>query len=156
MTRIKKALSNEVVAVACVAFAGLLLRLHGLADQSAWSDEWCSIVNDPSMTLSEFFALHRYRNPDHVPLYYLLVYAWSMLISPSLYSVRLISVAFATLAVPVVYVCGREVGGKRAGLVMAALFCVSPYFTFQAQGIRPYALVLLLCAIVLLSLMREK
>lgn len=131
-----------------------LLRVHNLADQAPWGDEYASIVIDPTMTWAERMAVNRFANPDHVPIYYTLVYLWSGLFDGNIVAVRMLSVIFAMLAMPAVYLLGAAAAGPAAGLVAAALYAVSPYYIYQAQGIRPYGMVLFLAALSLYTLVR--
>lgn len=140
--------------LALIMLLGAFLRLYGLGNESAWSDEFCSLVQDPTMTIREFFAVHRYRNPDHFPFFYFLVYLWSTYVSASDYGIRLFSVLFSLLSIPMIYLCGRAVGGRQSGLLAAFLFSVSPYYIYHAQGPRPYAFVILMALVAIWSLMR--
>lgn len=145
---------SQYIALAAIAAIGLALRLAHLDTESAWGDEFCSIVIDPTATFGEFMALNKFLNPDHVPLYYAFVYFWSALFGNSLLGVRLASVAVSMAAFPFLFLWGRRAGGPLAGLLVAAFYAVSPYYIFHAQGARPYAFALALSAASLYATLR--
>lgn len=60
---------------------------------------------------------------------------------------RFSSVLCFVVTVPVVYVIGRTVGGRRAGLYAAWLAATAPFLIRYAQEARMYALVTLLCSL---------
>lgn len=80
-------------------------------------------------------------NPQHVPLYYSLLWLWAHLIGDSVAALRLFSAVVSVLALPLMYWLGRELfGSERVGWVAAALLAVSPYHVLYAQEARPYSL----------------
>ena len=60
----------------------------------------------------------------------------------------------ATTTVPLVYVLGTRTVGRRAGVVGAGLFALSPMATFYATEARAYALMMLLVVLSTLALLR--
>ena len=56
--------------------------------------------------------------------------------------------------VPVVYLVGLELRGRRAGLMAAALAAVNPMLLWYSQEARAYSLLALLCAVSLLYCIR--
>ena len=64
---------------------------------------------------------------------------------------RSFSALAGTLTVPVVYLVGRRLAGRAAGLVAAGLVAVHPLMVWYGQEARAYALLVLLCAVTLLA-----
>ena len=60
---------------------------------------------------------------------------------------RLVLVLVSSLAIPVVAALGRRLGGRKAGLIAAALFAGSPMAWRYAPQIRPYGIYLLFTAL---------
>ena len=54
--------------------------------------------------------------------------------------------------IPLLYLCGRELVSRRAGLVAAALAAVNPFMIWYSQEAREYMLLMALCAASLLVL----
>ena len=74
------------------------------------------------------------------PLYYLLLSVWARVFGTGDAALRLFSVWWAVLAVPLLWLVGREVGGTRAAWTACALFAVAPTaFYFSVEG-RMYSL----------------
>jgi 4-amino-4-deoxy-L-arabinose transferase-like glycosyltransferase len=77
------------------------------------------------------------------PLYYAIAWLWTQFTGTGEWGLRSVS-ALAT--VPVVYLIGFELRGRRAGLLAAALAAVNPMLLWYSQEARAYALLVLLCS----------
>jgi uncharacterized membrane protein len=80
------------------------------------------------------------------PLYYLLAWLWSHLFGVREVGLRSLSALLGTATVPVAAIAGRELAGRRAGIIAAALVAVNPLLVWYSQDARSYALMVLLCA----------
>jgi uncharacterized membrane protein len=69
---------------------------------------------------------------------------------------RSLSALFGTATVPVAYLVGRELIGRRAGLGLAAIVAVEPMLVWYSQDARAYALLVLLSSAALLFLLRAR
>jgi len=76
-------------------------------------------------------------------LYYLLLHFWQAF-GTSEFALRSLSVIFATLSIPVIYLLGRKVFSNKVALLAILLIVVNVFFISNAQNARAYALVLLL------------
>lgn len=128
-----------IVAVAAI------LRFATLDRQSFWFDEafTAMLVRLP---LDEMLA----EIPDTEsapPLYYLLAWAWSRAFGTSEVGLRSLSALLGTATEPLMYVAGRTLISRRAGLVTAALVAASPFIVWYSQEARSYALLLFLSAL---------
>ena len=74
------------------------------------------------------------------PLYYVLLSGWTRLAGTSDAALRLFSTACALACLPLLWVTGRQLGGRATGLVAAALFAFSPPVLYYAAEGRMYAL----------------
>jgi mannosyltransferase len=88
------------------------------------------------------------------PLYYVLAWLWTQVTGTGEFGLRSLSALAGVATVPVVYLVGLELRGRRAGLVAAALVAVNPMLLWYSQEARAYALLVLLCAISLLYCVR--
>jgi 4-amino-4-deoxy-L-arabinose transferase-like glycosyltransferase len=118
----------------------LILRAARLDLQPLWWDEGYSVwfAHHP---LPEMLRLTA--QDIHPPLYYALLGGWSQLFGLAPVALRLLSVMVGVLAIPLAYAVGRWLGGRRAGLLAAMLFTISPLAIYYSQEIRMYALVAL-------------
>lgn len=74
------------------------------------------------------------------PLYYLLLNLWARVFGTGDAALRLFSVWWAVLALPLLWLVGREVGGPRAAWTACALFAMAPTaFYYSVEG-RMYSL----------------
>ncbi len=88
------------------------------------------------------------------PLYYALAWFWTQLTGTGEFGLRSLSALAGVATVPVAYLIGLELRGRRAGLMAAALVAVNPMLLWYSQEGRAYALLALLCAVSLLYCVR--
>jgi 4-amino-4-deoxy-L-arabinose transferase-like glycosyltransferase len=88
------------------------------------------------------------------PLYYALAWPWTQLTGAGEFGLRSISALAGVATVPVAYLLGTELRGRRAGLMAAALVAVNPMLLWYSQEARAYSLFALLCAVSLLYCVR--
>lgn len=88
------------------------------------------------------------------PLYYALAWVWTQATGTGEWGLRSLSALAGVATVPVAYLIGSELRGRRAGLVAAALVAVNPMLLWYSQEARAYALLALLCAVSLLYCVR--
>ena len=119
---------------------GLALRLHRLSEQSVWYDEYISVVHVDAPDLLTCLRAQRQLNWNLVPLYYALQYLWANTVTKSIAGIRVLSIIFGMLGAPLIYLIGRELYGRRAGLVAALCLSLSSVHIVQAQELRNYSL----------------
>jgi hypothetical protein len=88
------------------------------------------------------------------PLYYALAWIWTQLTGTGEFGLRSLSALAGVATVPVAYLVGLELRGRRAGLMAAALVAVNPMLLWYSQEARAYSLLALLCAVSLLYCVR--
>ncbi|HYG96449.1 MAG TPA: glycosyltransferase family 39 protein [Solirubrobacterales bacterium] len=88
------------------------------------------------------------------PLYYALAWLWTQVTGTSEWGLRSLSALAGVLTIPVAYFVGRELRGRRTGLLAAALVAVNPMLLWYSQEARAYALLGLFCALSLLFFVR--
>jgi uncharacterized membrane protein len=138
--------ASEVVGLVLILAIGAMARLHDLGEDSLWLDEAFSVfvAKQPLGRMLEIITQH----DTPPPLYYMLLHVW-LTIWPGdvAYSVRLLSAILGVASVFVTYLCGRELGGVRIGLIAALLMAVSPFRVWYSQEGRMYALLAMLCGL---------
>ena len=138
------ALPREGLAAAALlsalVLASLGVRVLAIGD-ALWIDEGLS-VGIASFPLAEIPGVLRMDGSP--PLYYMLLHVWSELNPGAEAALRLPSVIFAVLTVPVAFWAARRLFGNRAGWVAAGLFAFDPFITIYAQEARMYSLMILL------------
>ncbi len=88
------------------------------------------------------------------PLYYALAWVWTQLTGTGEVGLRSVSALAGVATVPVAYLLGAELRGRRAGIVAAALVAVNPMLLWYSQEARSYALLALLTAAAALYFVR--
>lgn len=81
------------------------------------------------------------------PLYYALAWLWTQLTGTGEFGLRAVTALAGVATVPVAYLLGAELRGRRTGIATAALVAVNPMLIWYAQEARSYALLSLLTAI---------
>src|SRR4051812_5145859 len=88
------------------------------------------------------------------PLYYALAWIWTQITGTGPWGLRSLSAVAGVATIPVAYLVGRELRGRRAGLLAAALVAVNPMLIWYSQEARAYALLAFFCALSLLYCVR--
>jgi mannosyltransferase len=88
------------------------------------------------------------------PLYYALAWLWTQLTGTGEFGLRSLSALAGVATVPVAYLLGAELRGRRAGIVAAALVAVNPMLLWYSQEARGYALLAFFTALAALHFVR--
>jgi hypothetical protein len=145
---VRSRLSPSRIALIAAIFLGFVLRVHDLEGQSMWSDEGLSLYR-ATLTLPDIVANviivdgveTRDTNP---PFYFLLLHLIRNAAGDTVFALRFLGVAAATLSIPLMYALGSASLGRRVGLVAAILMAISPFHIWQSQIMRNYGLLLTL------------
>jgi uncharacterized membrane protein len=122
-----------------IILAAWALRLYNLTYHSLWFDEAISVYwarQTTARILEVGFSLVEDRLP---PLYYLMLKGWITLFGSGETSVRLLSVFFGVLLVPVVAEVARLLFNRGVALTTATLVTLNPFLIWYAQEARMYA-----------------
>jgi mannosyltransferase len=130
----------------------LVLRLPHLAGKSLWLDEISSLTF-AEMRWAAFWSLIKGHEGNMIA-YYLLLRAWIHL-GDNRGVAKLLSISFGVLTIPAIYALGKELYGRRVGLICACLITVSACHVRASQWIRSYSLMLLMLVIAGLFLTRS-
>lgn len=124
---------------------GGVLRLYRLGAESLWIDEVFMVRMATDMSLSELlFEVPLYE--PHPPLFNVLMWAWIGRTGTSEALMRVPSVAFSLLAIPIVYALTRRLFDRGTAGLTALFLAVSPLQIWYAQEARMYALLVLATA----------
>jgi len=117
---------------------GMALRLTAI-NQSLWMDEAISAL---AVKGHSFLGLITNFAPGdtHPPLFYFILKFWTQIFGYSEISLRLPSVIFGAMTIPVVYLIGKRVAGEKVGIFSALLIATSGLHVYYSQEARMYAL----------------
>lgn len=133
-------LSLSYYALGAATACSLLLCLyHG--GVRLWYDEYASLAM-ATLPRSEFFQILAAREANMM-LYYVLLRIWTIFGDGSLF-VRLPTIIFAVLSVPLIFLVGRKLFGASTGLVASVFLAVNTYHVRYAQEARAYSLAVFL------------
>lgn len=118
-----------------IAFA---LRIYRIDYQSLWWDEGVSLYLATSSIPS---ILADRASNVHLPLYFLLLRSWIVLVGPSAWAARFLSAVLSTLSVPLLYQLGHRLASSVVGRLAALIIALSPFLIYHAQEARMYALI---------------
>lgn len=142
----------EAWILAAIVIAGAALRFATIASQSYWYDE-ATTVRELHMSLGGL--LHAVAHVESTPpLYYVLAWVWAKVFGTGEAGLRSLSALAGVGAIPVAFVCGRELASRAAGLLAAALTALSPFLIWYSQEARAYMLFALLCGLSFLFFVR--
>jgi hypothetical protein len=131
---------------------GAGLRLYHLGDRSLWVDEIYTVngalESGPGHALRLAQAF-----PEQGPAQFLL--AWALRgLGLAEATVRLPSAVSGTLALLSLYLLGRELFGRRVGLIAAALAAITPFLVWYSQEARNYSMVVAISSLQMLAARR--
>jgi mannosyltransferase len=129
---------RPVVAVLALAVAASVLGRF-FVRSPLWLDEALS-VNISKLPIGDIAgALER---DGHPPLYYYLLHAWMEVFGDGDRAVRALSGLITLGTLPLAFLVGRRIAGRRLGLTLALVFALSPYAFRYGSETRMYALLM--------------
>ena len=128
--------------LAAIFLFGAYLRFTLLGRQSLWFDE-ADIVVRAQRSWSDVLSTFTIQG-ENGPLYNVVLAAWIRIAGVSEAAVRFPSAVAGVLAIPAIYILGRQIGGKQSGLLAAGLLAISPYHIWYSQEAKMYSIVALL------------
>jgi uncharacterized membrane protein len=136
-------------ALPLLIFAGALgVRLIDLGRRPFWLDEVFTLQR---ASLPRDALVHDSFINHHMPSFFLLLHALVPLGNPQFW-LRVPSAAFGALAVMLVYLIGKEISGRGAGLVAALVLGLSPTALAFSQEARSYTMEMSLILVALLGI----
>ena len=135
--------SSRRLLLPLIIVAGVLLRLFVIGRESLWFDELYNVWADK---LAFADMLREQVAAGHPPLYYVIAHVW-YLPGTSEFWVRSLSVLAGTFTILFVYLAGRDLFSRRAGLWAAAFAAVSPLLIWYARANTFYATLIALTAL---------
>lgn len=126
------------LALILLAAGALAVRLWQISYHSLWFDEAVSVfwARQPAREILDV-GFHLIRD-KHPPVYYLLLHFWTRLFGYSEVSVRLMTVCFGVIMPPALAVLGKEVLGRRAGIIAGLLAVLNPFLVWYSQEVRMF------------------
>ena len=132
---------------------GGILRFASLGAQSYWFDE-AQAAHELHLSLWSMLS-SMVAHETNPPLYFALGWIWVRLFGAGEVGLRSLSALAGTALIPIMYLCGRELVSRRAGIVAAALVALSPFMIWYSQEAREYMLLAALCGASLLYFARS-
>jgi uncharacterized membrane protein len=131
-------------AVVALTVLAAILRFVTLGHQSYWLDE-AQAVHELRQSFGGMLSLwSKYEwNP---PLYLIVAWPWTRVFGTGEVGLRALSALLGTALIPLLYLCGKELVSRRAGVVAAAFAAVNPFMIWYSQEAREYMLLVVLCA----------
>lgn len=132
-----------------ISLLGIFLRLINInKPEGLWNDEYVSWQVSATPFNEGFW--NEVLKQCHMPLYYLYLKPFS---AYSDLVLRLSSVIPSVIAIPVMYLVGKEYS-KKCGYICAGITSVLPFLVYYAQEVRFYSLIFLFSALLLLYTIR--
>ncbi len=127
-----------------LAVAGVLVvttALRFTTKSDLWLDEALS-VNIARLPLSQLRAA--LRQDGAPPLYYVLLHFWVQAFGIGNVAARSLSAVLSVATLPLAWLAGRRLGGRRVAWLTVLLVAASPYAVTYATSARMYSLIMLL------------
>jgi uncharacterized membrane protein len=142
--RSKRRILSKLALLVAILLLAFSLRIHDLGAESLWTDEGTSwrlakqgisaIIENRSQTV----------NP---PLYFIILHYWVRVFGDSEVSLRLPSVLFGLLSIPMIYKIGSAIFDKKVGALASLLLAIAMIHIRYSQEARGYSLMALLALV---------
>ncbi|MGN6100948.1 MAG: glycosyltransferase family 39 protein, partial [Devosia sp.] len=127
----------DLLVIAGLVVAALLLRLYGLTAQSLWEDE---VATWQQARLDLDGLIRATAADNYPPLHNLIVHLSLQVFGDTPWALRFPSAVLGALTVGALYWTGLPVIGRVGALIAALLLCVSSFHLWYSQEARSYAL----------------
>jgi 4-amino-4-deoxy-L-arabinose transferase-like glycosyltransferase len=138
-----RGLSVETWLLIGVTVVGAALRFATLTSQSYWFDE-AQAAHELHLSFGAMLSSWSVNEPNP-PLFFVIGWVWAHVFGTGEAGLRSLSAVAGTAAIPITYLCARELVSRRAALVAAALVALSPFMIWYSQEAREYMLLAALC-----------
>jgi len=115
--------------------AGIAFRFY--TRSPLWLDEALS-VNISGLPVGDIPAA--LRHDGHPPLYYFMLHGWMSIFGEGDWAVRALSGLWSVVALPLVWVAGRRLGGSRVAIYALAITAISPFAIRYGTETRMYSM----------------
>jgi len=123
---------KDVIICTCLFSTAFLIRVAGIKNVCMYPDEWLYWQDINRILVSEFAP--RADVFDYAPPFFPYVGAvFTLFFEGDLYSLRILSVVFGSLTVPFLYLFGKEIYGRKEGLLSALFLCFSSYHSLYSR-----------------------
>ena len=141
--------TTTILALTLLAFG---LRLTMLDRFSMRGDEAFDVLI-ASQSLAAIIDQLRTVHP-YPPLFYMGFHHWLKMAGSHELAARFAAAGFATVIVPIIYALGRQLFGRRVGLIAALLAVVNPFIQWWGQDTHFFACILALVALLYAAALR--
>jgi hypothetical protein len=131
----------------------LIVRLWDLSAESLWEDE-IRTARLAGLTTGELLRRVFVEREFAVPVLHILLSRAALVLHPTDASLRLVSVLLGLGGVAAVFKLGREAHGNQVAWISALLVAVSPGHIEYSREARPYAMLVLVVALLLWAILR--
>jgi hypothetical protein len=143
------------IGLALIIVIGSVLRLTGLTTQSMWLDELHTMVEcNPDTSLGEMYHYLWTGMDPHPPLYFTTTYFWFKVFGHNDFNARLVAAVFGVLSIYAMYLLGKELHNRSAGIIAALLTSINYYNIYYSQEARNYSCAFLFAALSFYGLVR--
>ena len=127
---------------------GGILRFYNLGYNSLWLDEACT-YDFAQLSLSGILELTTKTGDVNPPLFYAIEH-FILGLGNNEIILRFIPALLGMFSIPVMYFLGREICGRLAGIIAAALLTFSTFHVYYSQDARAYTTVLFFFSVAVL------
>ncbi|HEX3539282.1 MAG TPA: glycosyltransferase family 39 protein [Acidimicrobiales bacterium] len=133
--RVDRALKHAVPVATGLVAIGVILRF--VAPSQLWLDEALS-VNISKLPLGQIPGALRHDGAP--PLYYVMLHFWMLAFGEGNFAVRALSGLMSVAALPLAWLAGKRLGGRRLAWASLLLLASSPFAINYATSARMYTL----------------
>jgi mannosyltransferase len=122
----------------------VIVRFYNLGGESIWYDEAVSVAVSKLGFIDQIKWIISNTNEANPPFYYMVLHTWIPVFGDSEYVSRIPSAFFGSLSVLAMYLFGKLIFNKRAGIIAALILALAVFHVRYAQEARGYTLMVCL------------
>ena len=139
-----------------IIIVAIIMRVLAITVNSLWWDELQSVrTADPSNSFSDILLIAKQSYDPAPRTFYFLLNVWFRVTGFNDFTARLFPLLFGVAAIPIMYGLGKQLLGRRLGLIAAALTAVNYFHIFHSLEVRFYSLLFFFSALSFLFFLRS-
>lgn len=148
-------ITKELLWLLVLFVCGFILRIQNVTNHSLWNDEFWTIFYSSGRYLSGYREMITYiysKYAENPPFYWIFMRLWIGLFGDGELSLRLPSIIFGSISIPVYYVLVKDIFSRKISVLSSILLLFSSVHIYFSKEAKTYSLFFLFSLLSMYSL----